>query len=78
MKLGELNSAIRAAENLHVQFKAPDSGNMLSVALQKSSLLEAIKTEYADAGRSTETGFCIEPDGRLALEEEENDVAATV
>lgn len=61
MKLGALNTAIKAADNVKVEF------SFGSVALQKTSLMDALKTHFTD-GRSQETNLTITPEGYLNLE----------
>jgi len=62
MKLGALNSTIRAAEIVKVKMRFGD------VALQKTSLLKALK-EYYTEGRTQETNLRLTEDDYL-----ENDV----
>ena len=56
MKLGKLNTAIRAAPVVQVKTRIGD------VAVQKTSLLSAIRTHFT-GGPAQETGYKLSPDG---------------
>lgn len=66
MKLGALNAAIRDAEKVSVFFNA--GGRVpLAVAVQKTSLIEALKDAFPE-GRAHETGLALTEGGFLTSE----------
>ena len=58
MKLSALNSAIRNTDKVWVQFFCG------RVDLQKTSLLDALKTHF-EGDRIAETGLFVSPEGQL-------------
>lgn len=61
MKLGQLNAAIRTADVVKVRF------SWGAVALQKTSLLDALRTHYV-GGKAHETNLALTPEGFLTWE----------
>lgn len=62
MKLGKLNAAIDAAPAVYGRTKFGP------IAFQKGSLKDALKAHFTE-GRSQETGFKLDADGCVAIDE---------
>lgn len=69
MLLPKLNSAIRAADTVSINFHV---GNLIpiNVAVQKTSLLEALKDAFPDRG---ETGLTLTSEGAITRADYSND-----
>lgn len=65
MKLPQLNSAIRAADNVRICFNLANQ-HPIQVVVQKSSMLDALKEAFPDRG---ETGLFLNADGFLMREQ---------
>lgn len=63
MKLSQLNAAIRDAPKVKARF------SFGAVNLEKSSLLDALKTHFSE-GRSQETGLFVTEEGFLCWEKD--------
>lgn len=68
MKLSQLNSAIRKAEIVKIWFRATIGTKPLLIAVQKSSLLDALKVAF-DGERSAETGMHIRAEDCVLVSE---------
>jgi hypothetical protein len=64
LKLPQLNSAIRAADNVRIGFNLANH-HPIRVVVQKSSMLEALKEAFPDKG---ETGLFLNAEGYLMKE----------
>lgn len=64
MKLPQLNSAIRAADNVRISFHLLNE-HPIDVVVQKASILDALKGVFPDRG---ETGMFLNTDGFLMRE----------
>lgn len=70
MKLGELNTAIRKMSgapkaNLRYHPDGREDVELFDLEITKKSLLDAIKRQFPEGGRSTETGLRLKADGHI-------------